>query len=128
VTWPERYGEDLLVHAVPGGKDPQAIAWDMRARTYDFTMACELVETEITERAFTHDGDSRVSRHVTNARRRPNRWGVSIGKESPDSPRKIDAAVCVIGARMVRRIVLASSEWQKRTTKKARTGRVYGFS
>jgi phage terminase large subunit-like protein len=100
----------------------------MRARTYDFTMACELVETEITERAFTHDGDSRVSRHVTNARRRPNRWGVSIGKESPDSPRKIDAAVCVIGARMVRRIVLASSEWQKRTTKKARTGRVYGFS
>jgi hypothetical protein len=128
VTWPERYGEDLLVHAVPGGKDPQPIAWDMRARTYDFTMACELVETEITERAFTHDGDSRVSRHVTNARRRPNRWGVSIGKESPDSPRKIDAAVCVIGARMVRRIVLASSEWQKRTTKKARTGRVYGFS
>jgi len=128
VTWPERYGEDLLVHSVPGGKDPQAIAWDMRARTYDFTMACELVETEINERAFTHDGDSRTSRHVTNARRRPNRWGISIGKESPDSPRKIDAAVCVIGARMVRRIVLASPEWQKRTTKKARTGRVYGFS
>ena len=128
VTWPDRYAEDLLVHSVPGGKDPQAIAWDMRARTYDFTMACELTEAEINERAFTHDGDSRVMRHVTNARRRPNRWGVSIGKESPDSPRKIDAAVCAIGARMVRRIVLASPEWQKRTSKKARTGRVYGFS
>jgi hypothetical protein len=128
VTWPERYADDLLVHSIPGGKDPQSIAWDMRARTYDFTMACELTEAEINDRAFTHDGDSRVMRHVTNARRRPNRWGISIGKESPDSPRKIDAAVCVIGARMVRRVVLASPEWAKRTSKKTRTGRVYGFS
>jgi hypothetical protein len=67
-------------------------------------------------------------RHVTNARRRPNRYGVSIGKESPDSPNKIDAAVCVIGARMVRRRLLASPEWQKRTTDGARPGRLYGFS
>ena len=69
-----------------------------------------------------------VARHVANARRRPNRYGVSIGKESPRSPNKIDAAVCVIGARMVRRLVLASPEWQKRTTKRTRSGRVYGFS
>jgi hypothetical protein len=128
VTWPDRYTEDLLIHSVPGGKDPQVIAWDMRSHTYDFTLAAELTETEINDRGFSHDGDSRVTRHVTNARRRPNRYGVSIGKESPDSPKKIDAAVCVIGARMVRRRLLASTEWQKRTTKKVRTGRVYGFS
>lgn len=128
VTWPERYADDLLVHSAAGGKDPQSIAWDMRSKVFDFTRAAELAEAEIKDRAFTHDGDSRVARHVANARRRPNRWGVSIGKESPDSPRKIDAAVCVIGARMVRRIVLASPEWQKRTSKKTRSGRVYGFS
>lgn len=64
VTWPERYAEGLLVHAVPNGKDPQAIAWDMRSRVYDFTLACELAEAEISDRAFTHDGDSRVMRHV----------------------------------------------------------------
>lgn len=127
VTWPDRYADQLLIKSVPSGKDPQAIAWDMRSHTYDFTLACELTETEINDRGFAHDGDSRVSRHITNARRRPNRYGLSIGKESPDSAKKIDAAVCVIGARMVRRRLLASPEWANRTTKKARTGRVHGF-
>src|SRR5690606_20361909 len=115
VTWPERYADRLLVYAQPSGKEPQPIAWDMRGHVYDFTQACELTETEILERRFTHDGDSRVARHVGNARRRPNRYGVSIGKESPDSPKKIDAAVCVIGARMVRRLLLASPAWSQRT-------------
>ena len=127
VTWPDRYAERLLIKAVPTGKDPQAIAWDMRGHVFDFTGACELTETEIADRRFTHDGDSRVARHVGHARRRPNRYGVSIGKESPDSPKKIDAAVCVIGARMVRRLLLASPVWAKRATSKARRGRVHGF-
>lgn len=127
VTWPDRYAEQLLIKAVPGGREPQLIAWDMRSHTFDFTQACELTETEIAEQRFAHDGDSQVARHIMNARRHPNRYGVSIAKESPDSPNKIDAAVCVIGARMVRRRLLASPEWQKRDTKPARTGRVYGF-
>lgn len=126
VTWPKRYGDDLELHAVPGGKDPQPIAWDMRTRTYDFTMACELTLTEIAERAFRHDGDSRTGRHVVNCRRHPNRWGVSVAKESRDSPKKIDAAVCVIGARMVRRLLLAQRAAQP--VKKPRSGRVYGFA
>lgn len=127
VTWPQRYAEDLVLWAVPSGKDPQPIAWDMRTHTYDFTMACELVEQEIGDGAFTHDGDSRVGRHVRNARRHPNRWGVSISKESKDSPDKIDAAVCVIGARMARRLLLASPQWQNKQ-KRPRGGRVYGFA
>jgi hypothetical protein len=35
-----------------------------------------------------------------------NGWGVSLTKEAPDSPNKIDAAVCAVGARMLSRIVL----------------------
>ena len=127
-SWPDAYGDRLVVHANPRGRNAGPIAWDMRARTYEFTMAAETCHTEITEKQFTHDGSSVVARHVANARRRPNRYGVSIGKESPRSPKKVDAAVCVIGARMVRRLVLASPEWAKRTSKKARSGRVYGFS
>ncbi|HVQ51111.1 MAG TPA: terminase, partial [Mycobacterium sp.] len=126
VTWPERYAADLLVWSARNAKDAQSIAWDMRTRVYDFTQAVELTEAEINDQKFTHDGDSRVARHVANARRRPNRWGLSIGKESPDSPKKVDAAVCVVGARMVRRLVLASPEWIKRTARR-RTGRVVGF-
>lgn len=131
VTWPERYAGQLELHAVPTGKEPQAIAWDMRTRVYDFTMAAELTLTEITELqdgepAFRHDGDSRTGRHMVHARRHPNRWGVSIAKESRDSPEKIDAAVCVIGARMVRRLLLA--ERAKQPAKKPRSGRVHGFA
>lgn len=115
VTWPERYADRLLVWALPSGKEPQPIAWDMRSRVYDFTLACELTEREILERQFRHDGNPAVTRHVLNARRRPNRWGISIGKDRPKSPKKIDAAVCVIGARMVRRQVLNSDEWKRRS-------------
>lgn len=125
VTWPERHGKDLIVSAVPTGKDPQQIAWDMRSHAYDFGIAAELTEAEINEKAFTHDGNLTVARHVGNARRRPGKYGViSIGKESKDSPKKIDAAVCVIGARMVRRQVLASKEWQKRQNRRPGKGRV----
>lgn len=114
VTWPERYRERLDLYAVPAGKEPQPIAWDMRTKTYDFTMACELTETEIREATFSHDGDSRLARHVGNARRRPNRWGTSIGKESPDSPRKVDLAVAMVGARMVRNQLVGSQAKVKR--------------
>ncbi|MGI9091553.1 MAG: terminase [Gemmatimonadaceae bacterium] len=108
VTWPERYSKRLKLWSVPSGKEPQSIAWDMRSRVYDFTMAVETTHAEILDRKFTHDGDSRLARHVGNARRRPGRWGVSISKESKDSSRKIDAAVCLVGARMVRRLALAA--------------------
>jgi hypothetical protein len=125
VSWPERYAGQLVIQAVPTGKEPQAIAWDMRSHSFDFGLACELTEREILEQAFTHDADMRLYRHVANARRRPNRWGaVSIGKESADSPHKIDAAVCMIGARMVRRQVLASKEWQREMRKARGRGRV----
>lgn len=121
ITWPERYRDRLDVWAEPATRtDPQPIAWDMRGKTLDFTKACELTLAEIDERRFTHDGDSRIHRHVVNARRRPNRFGTSIGKESRDSARKIDAAVCVIGARMVRRLVLASRA--NNSKKRERTG------
>ena len=126
VTWPERYADRLLIKAVPGGKQPEPIAWDMRSHVYDFTMACEHTEAEIAERAFTHDGSAALARHVANMRRRPNRWGVAVAKETPDSPMKIDAGVCMIGARMVRRLLLASDAYKNRSAR-SRPSRLYGF-
>jgi hypothetical protein len=109
-TWPQRYADRLKVWAAPGARPAQPVAWDMRGHAYEFAKATEACHAEIVEGVFTHDGDSRTTRHVGNARRRPYRDAVAIGKESPDSPRKIDAAVCVIGARMVRRIALGSGK------------------
>lgn len=124
VSWPDAYEDRLLVHAVPGGKDPQSIAWDMRSRVYEFGVACELTEAEINDGSLTHDGSPVLSRHVGNARRHPTRGVVTLRKDSPDSPRKIDAAVAMVGSRMVRRTVLASKEWQKRLHRGTGRGRV----
>jgi hypothetical protein len=115
VEWPRRYKDRLSISAVPAGKDPQPIAWDMRSHVMEFTRAVELVEAEIRDGGFAHDDNPVLARHVANARRRPNRWGLSIGKETRSSPRKIDAAVCMVGARMVRRLVLASAPKNRRS-------------
>lgn len=110
VTWPDRFRDGLAVWAVPSGAHAQPIAWDMRSKLFDFTRACELAEREIMEHSFTHDGDPTIAEHVRNMRRAENRYGVGVKKESPNSARKIDAGVCVIGARMARRIVLESAK------------------
>lgn len=112
VAWPNKYADRLRVKALPSGKNPEPIAWDMRTNVQAFTFACELAHSEITAESpvFAHDGNPVLARHVANARNRPNNWGLSIGKESPDSAKKIDAAVSMIGARMVRKLVLAAKK------------------
>jgi hypothetical protein len=127
------FEDELDVWAVPGGRDPQPVAWDMRSHVGEFTQACEMVLSEIEspepEPVFQHDGDSALGRHVTNARRRPNRWGTSIGKESPKSYNKIDACVAMIVARHARRLVLASKTYKERKAASKKTGgKVWSFS
>lgn len=111
VTWPERWKDQLDVWAVPAGKLPEPIAWDMRSHSRDFALAAELVEAEILDGAFTHDGHAVTARHVGNAKRYETRWNgaISVKKETPNSSDKIDACVCVIGARMVYRLALAGA-------------------
>lgn len=106
VEWPKRYRDRLDIWASPSGKIEEPIAWDMRGKDRDFTFACELVEQEIQQGAFTHDGNPVLARHVVNSRREENRYGIRINKESKDSPKKIDAAVCMIGARHALRVYL----------------------
>lgn len=115
VTWPDRYKDQYTVMAAPSGREPASIAWDMRSHAYEFAEAAEVCHEEIVSGRFTHDGDSVIARHVVNARNSPHKGRMSISKESPDSSRKIDAAVCVIGARMVRRLVLVSPRSKPRT-------------
>lgn len=117
--WGERYGDRLTVKAVKTGDRAHAVLWDMRTsrNTESFTSAAERTLTDIVQGELAHDGDPNMRRHVLNARRRPNRWGVSIGKEHRSSLRKVDLAVCMVGARMVRRLLSTAA-------KKPRSGRV----
>lgn len=71
--------------------------------------------------AFTHDGDPTLRSHVFNARRRPNQWGVSLGKATRSSTSLVDLAVCMVGALLGRRLALNSGKAFKRK----RTGVVW---
>lgn len=113
-SWPDEFKDQLLVWAVPHGKQPQPIAWDMRSHAYEFAEATEMCLAEIQDGAFRQDGNWDLARHVGNCRRGEYKGRVYVHKESKDSPNKIDAAVCMIGARMVRRLVLASDAWESR--------------
>lgn len=125
ITWPERYRDDLKLWAVPNGKLPLPIAWDMRSKTYDFTNAAEMAEAEIRDGLFKHDGNGKLAEHVSNARRRPNRYGTSIGKESRQSDKKIDACVCMIGARYMYRLAKEQLLHGDKNTKKVKTGKAF---
>ncbi|MCD7100459.1 hypothetical protein [Pseudoclavibacter sp. 13-3] len=116
VHWPEDFADDLVLWAVPKGKDRQPIAWDMRSHKYEFAEATEMFLTEVQEGAFTHDGNWDLSRHIGNIRRGEVRGHLYPKKDSDSSSSKIDAGVCAIGARMVRRIVLASDAWEDRNS------------
>lgn len=110
--WAEEFGRKLLVNASPR----QAVAWDMRSRLQQFTQACERLHDAIVERQVTHDGSSRMAQHFYNARRRPNRYGVGIGKEHRESSRKIDSVPAAVLARLARQDCMASPRWRRRGT------------
>lgn len=128
ITWPERYRDQLEVMAVPSGRPSEPIAWDMRGHAYEFAKASEMVLQEIIDGEFTTgpaddspeaaQAFAAMGRHLVNCRIRWYRDAMTVRKESANSPLKIDAAVCLIGARMVRRLVLNQP-------KKARSGKVY---
>lgn len=115
--WADEFGRSLCAKAT----EKHPIAWDMRGRQKQFTLeGAERVHNEITEEAFAHDGDSRVRQHVHNARRRPNAWGVSFGKENRESSRKVDALAAGTLARMARRAYLALPRNKQRRQKSGR--------
>lgn len=85
--WAEAYGEGLVVKA-PG---KTGVGFDMRGSQKVITAAHERLMSSVFEKKLRHDGDPTLRRHVLNARRRTNVYGVSFGKESRESPRKVDA-------------------------------------
>ena len=119
-TYVDKWEEDLGAPGEPGEGLCQrvspyhAIAWDMRGRKLDTTKMVESFHDAVLERQLTHSGDKRVDEHIYNARRRPNNFGVTFGKESPDSANKVDAAAAAALARKARQDYLALPESKKR--------------
>lgn len=69
--------------------------------------AVERFYQAVVAKNLSHDGGTILTRHVTNAKRRLGRSGVTIAKDHPGSPRKIDAAYAAILAFEARSAALA---------------------
>jgi hypothetical protein len=118
----ERTG--VLLWATPGRN---AVLFDMRLsqpgardRLREFTAECERAAQSIEDGTGpTWDGNPILRSHVHNARRRPNQWGVSIGKKSRSSSLLVDYAVTMIGAQLGRRLVLNSGKSRRKRTGRA---------
>lgn len=132
-AWRDEYGERLLVKATT----KHAIGWDMRGHQMDITRAVETLHRALTDGEVPWDahellaGSSRglnaeeiLTRHILNARRRLNRWGVGFGKETRESPKKVDALASLVLARMARARYLAEVGTRKR---KGKPGTLIGF-
>lgn len=84
--WAADYGEGLAVKS----EGRNAIAWDMRSSLKRVTLAHERLVRSVLDKKVWIDGDLSMYRQMLNARRRVNNHGVSFGKESAESPRKVD--------------------------------------
>ena len=114
--WAEAYAGGLKVRS--SAKD--GIGWDMRGQLKRSTMAHERLMRSVFDSKLKHDADPRLRRHVLNAKRRVNIYGVYFGKDSPDSPRKIDAYAALMLAHE------AMTEYRTSGKKQTnRTGRVW---
>lgn len=91
--WGRDFKNQLKIDASPGNP----VAFDMRGQTKRFAFDCERFVDAVVERELIHDGDPLLRQHVLNARRHPTIYdAISIRKQSKDSSKKIDAAVCAV--------------------------------
>lgn len=109
--WAEEFGDGLCVAA----RVKQPVEWDMGARSHDATKASEAFLDAIVEGALTHDANPTFTQHVLNARNRPNNYGITFGKESRFSSRKVDALAAAVLARQARQDYVALPDDRKRT-------------
>lgn len=114
--WAEELAHDYCVRV--GTRHP--IAWDIRARAKQFTGAVERLHAGILDLEVTHCGSTQFRRHVHNARRAPNQWGISVRKEHRESARKIDSVPAAALARLARQEYLALPKSRQR---RQRTGK-----
>lgn len=105
-AWTREYRERLLVKS--SAREP--IAWDMRGRLQQSTLANERLVAAVADSKVRQTGDPRLRRHVLNARRRPNRYGISFGKDRRGSKNKVDGWAGMLLADMARHELEASGK------------------
>lgn len=112
--WTTEFGSRLLVHA----SHARPLEW-WTNRPKHMVDALERFHEAVVSQQLSHDGNSVLTRHVLNARRRIGRSGVTIAKENPSSNRKIDAAMAATLAYECRGDAVAKGLGQARRSRRA---------
>ena len=86
--WEKEFGDRLLVHALPS----QSLYWYTK-NEWPVIKALDRLKLAFGDEQISFAEGTALSRHLSNARIRKNRYGDSIGKERRGSPKKIDAAM-----------------------------------
>lgn len=113
-NWRDLYLERLDVKATT----QHAIAWDMRGHHKDTTIYIESLNSAFLEQRIKYDGNDSITRHILNARRRINNYGVTFGKEHKESPKKVDILAAILLA------FIGYKKYTDRTKVKERSGLV----
>jgi hypothetical protein len=122
--WGTRWQEQLVIKASPNSP----VGWDMRGRLQVSTRANERLVQAVVDGQVKHTGHPVLRRHVLNARRRPNRYGVSFGKDRRGSAKKVDGWAATLLADMARADLVVSPEWKRALAgPKRRPGRVVAW-
>lgn len=114
--WAETYRDQIFTGMGPKG----IFNFDMRStrRLAEFTAQAEATVTGFETGTIRISRHPALIRHLKNARRRPNQYGIGIGKESRQSTHKIDAAVAMVIALYARHVALEKgvlAKWKKRS-------------
>lgn len=105
--WHTKWGDQLILWAQQSGDRVHSILWDMAspARAGIFSEAVVRMQDDFDSRNVTWCGHPGLRQHLRNARTFMGKYGQIIRKPGRGSNKKIDGAVCVIGARMLARLV-----------------------
>jgi hypothetical protein len=102
--WEAAYSGQLRVKA---SRDHPMEWWMTGGRSNLIVRATESLHNAVLQKEITASGSYALTKHMVNARRRKTRSGIQIGKEHPESPKKIDAAVAAILAFQARTDAIA---------------------
>lgn len=96
--WERQYGDNLIARF----QKDYPVQADMRGHQKRFTLSHESLVAAVQHGMLKHDGNRILRRHALNAHIRMNRHGMSFGKASKYSTRKIDAYAALLLADMAR--------------------------
>lgn len=85
-SWSEQYRERLLIKATA----QSTIGFDMRGNKAKVARTNETLLGSIVDRKIEHNGNKLLRNHALNCYRRHNGFGLTFGKETEESPRKVD--------------------------------------